>query len=224
MGDLNPNNPVKVSGFSAAGYLKRNFNGYFSVKGNIAIGKIAGADSTSNQQQFRDRNLSFSTSLTEFSIIGEFNFLKYIPEAGQNKFTPYIYLGFGMVYYNPQATYQGTVYDLRPLNTEGASKSYPKYAWSIPYGVGIKYNFTGKWGLNADIGYRHPNTDHLDDVSRYYPSPDKLPNDLARALSDRSVNHIGAPGSQRGDLRPRDTYMFVGIGISYTFVTDKCYY
>jgi hypothetical protein len=229
MGDLNPSNPVKISGIALGAFVKRNFDGYLSAKLNYTFGQIAGADNTSSNPQIRARNLSFNTTLNELSAIGEFNFLRYIPEAGENRFTPFIYLGVGIVGYNPQATYQGHTYDLRPLTTEGQPKPYSNTAIAFPYGVGIKYNFSGKWNFIADIGYRNPTTDYLDDVSGKYPDPAKLPSDLARALSDRSgeINNgvnIGVPGTQRGDMRPRDTYMFVTVGISFTFVTSKCYY
>ena len=228
MGDLNPSNPVKVSGVALGAFVKRNFDGYLSAKLGYTFGQISGADNTSSNAQTRARNLSFVTQLSEFSMIGEFNFFKYIPEAGENRYTPFIFLGVGVVGYNPQAVYQGQTYDLRPLMTEGQSKPYPKMAFAIPYGVGVKYNFSGKWNFIADIGYRNPTTDYLDDVSGKYPDPAKLPSDLARALSDRSGEntgvYIGVPGTQRGDMRPRDTYMFVGFSISFTFVTSKCYY
>lgn len=172
--------------------------------------------------------MSFATNLNELAIIGEFNFMKYIPEAGENRYTPFIYLGVGITGFNPQANYMGQTYDLQPLKTEGQSKAYSKTAISFPYGVGVKYNFSGKWSMTTDIGYRHPSTDYLDDVSKNYPDPAKLQSDLARALSDRSGEntgvYIGAPNTQRGDLRPKDTYMFVTVGISFTFVTSKCYY
>ncbi|MGZ3836033.1 MAG: type IX secretion system protein PorG, partial [Mucilaginibacter sp.] len=213
MGDLNPNNPVKVSGIALGAFAKRNFDGYWSAKLNYTFGQISAADNTSSSAQFRQRNLSFTTQLSELSVIGEFNFMKYIPEAGENKYTPFIYLGVGVVGYNPQATFQGHTYDLRPLITEGQTKPYGKVALAFPYGIGVKYNITGKWNLTADIGYRNPTTDYLDDVSGNYPDKSKLPNDVSKALSDRSGEntgiYYGTPGSQRGDLRPKDTYMFV---------------
>ncbi|MDB5136991.1 MAG: outer rane beta-barrel protein [Mucilaginibacter sp.] len=228
MGDLNPNNPVKISGVALGAFVKRNFDGYLSLKLNYTFGQISGADNTSSNPQFRQRNLSFSTNLNELSVIGEFNFMKYIPEAGENRYTPFVYLGLGVVGYNPQASYQGHTYNLRPLMTEGESKPYPNTAISVPYGVGFKYNFSGKWNLIADIGYRNPTTDYLDDVSGLYANKSKLPSDPSRALSDRSGEntgvYTGSPGSQRGDQRPKDTYMFVGFSISFTFVTSKCYY
>lgn len=228
MGDLNPNNPVKVSGPSFGGFIKRNFDGYWSAKINYTYGTISAADSNSNDQQFRNRNLSFTTTLSEISVIGEFNFMHYIPEAGNNRFTPFIYLGIAAVNYYPSTVYKGITYELRGRATEGEKKPYPTMAFSIPYGAGIKYNILGKWTLTANMGYRNPNTDYLDDVSSVYPVEKRPPGDITRALSDRSGEktgvYIGSPGSQRGDLNPRDTYFFAQVSISYTFVTQKCYF
>ncbi|WP_461453232.1 type IX secretion system protein PorG [Mucilaginibacter sp.] len=228
MGDLNPNNPLKFSGGAGSVFLKRNFNAYLSARLTYTYGSISAADSNSTNQQFRDRNLSFTDHLSELSVIGEFNFMNYIPDVSHNRYTPFFYLGIASVHYNPTTIYNGKKYDLRPLETEGQANPYPGSAIAFPYGVGIKYNITGKWNLIADIGYRQPNTDYLDDVAGTYPNPGKLSGATARALSDRSGEktgiYIGTPGTQRGDMRSRDTYMFAQFTISYTFVTQKCYF
>jgi hypothetical protein len=228
MGDLNVNNPVKISGISAGGFVQRNFNGYLSAKLNYTFGIISAADSNSSNQQFVNRNLSFTTTLSEVALIGEFNFMKYIPEVGRNKFTPFIYLGVATLKFTPTTIYKGEKVSLRDNNTEGQVHPYSNQAFSIPYGAGIKYNILGKWTLIADIGYRNPNTDYLDDVSGNYPAKALLKTPLSTALSDRSGEktgvYIGSPGSQRGDLSPRDTYFFIQVGISYTFITSKCYF
>jgi hypothetical protein len=228
MGDLNPNNPLKISGIAVGGFVKRNFDGYFSAKLAYTYGVIGAADSNSSNQQFRNRNLSFKDHLNEVSLTAEYNFMKYIPSVSQNYYTPFIFAGIAYTGYNPTTVYQGQTYDLRYLQTEGQPTPYANSTWALPYGVGIKYNVTGKWNLIADIGYRIAYTDYLDDVSGYYPDKSKLPSTLSAALSDRSGertgNYIGTPNTQRGDLRPRDTYLFVGFSISYTFVTSKCYY
>jgi len=228
MGDLNPTNPVKFSGASFAGYVKRNFNGYLSAKLNYTFAKIGAADSTSSNLQMRERNLSFISFVKELAVIGEFNFMNYIPDVTRNRYTPFIYLGIGVMGFNPQASYNGHIYDLQPLRTENEAKPYPKMALTIPFGAGFKYNFTDKWTIMADAGYRQPNTDYLDDVSGVYPNPASLPGNLSRALSDRSGEktgvYTGAPGSQRGDGRSHDTYFFVQFTLAFTFVTEKCYF
>jgi hypothetical protein len=228
IGDLNPSNPIKLSGGSAGVFLKRNFNGYLAAKLNFTIGQISGADSTSGNQQFRDRNLSFIDPLKELSLMAEFNFMKYIPDVTENKYTPYIFLGGGITSYMPKARYNGQEISLRSLLTEGQAKPYKDYAIVIPYGAGFKYNFAGKWTVAAELGYRYTNTDYLDDVSGVYADKSKLPNQTSVILSDRSGerggSYIGSPGSQRGDFKPHDIYMFAGFTISYTFVTQRCYF
>ena len=222
MGDLNQNNPLKVSGFAGGAFVKRNFDGYFSAKLGYTYGVISGADSTSKSQQARNRNLSFTTPLSELSLTGEFNFMEYVPSVSKSLYTPYIFAGIAYTGYTPRAKYKGQTYDLREQQTEG--NTYPNSTIAIPFGLGIKYNIAGCLSLAADLGYRTALTDRLDDVSGLYPDKSKLPSAISVALSDRSVGQTGVAGTQRGDLRPRDTYLFVGFSLSYTFISQKCYY
>lgn len=225
IGDFNPSNPIKFSGVAGGAFLKRNFNGYLSAKISYMYGTISGADSLSTNQQYFNRNLSFESSISELSLIGEFNFIKYIPQIGDNKFTPYIFAGIATTSYNPKTTYKGIQYELRPLTTEGQSSPYSGSTIAIPYGAGIKFNFSDAWNFIADIGYRSTLTPYLDDVANAYADKSKL-SGVARALSDRSGEktgmYLGTAGTQRGNYRGNDTYMFLGFTLSYTFITSKC--
>lgn len=228
IGDLNPNNPVKISGVSAGVFGKRNFDGYFSAKLNIGVGNIAAYDSRSGYPQFRDRNLNFKDQLREVSLTGEFNFMNYIPDAGRNKYTPYIFTGIGIASYAPRAQdFYGNEAGLRQLKTEGQLKPYGNNTVVIPYGLGIKYNLGGKFTIMADMGYRYAFTDYLDDVSGVYADKSTM-SGTAAALSDRSGEktgvYTGTAGSQRGDFKSHDTYFFLNFTISFTFVTANCYF
>lgn len=225
MGDLNPNNPLLVSGGAGSILLKRNFDEYFSARLSLTAGTIAGADSLSGNRQFVNRNLSFKTSLQEVSLVGEVNFMKYIPSVTTNRYTPYLFIGGALTHFNPQATYQGQTYDLQPLKTEGQAQPYKTSTVAAIYGAGIKFNFTDSWNLIADIGYRYAFTDYLDDVSGLYApvSSFSSPNSIAFKLADRGLTP-GFPGTQRGDLRPHDTYFFINLTLSFTFISAKCYY
>lgn len=230
IGDLNQRTLVKPSGIGAGIFAQRNLNPYLSLKLNYTYGKIQAADSVSGTRQFRDRNLSFHTQLNELSLMAEFNFMKYTPGAmdGEHRFTPYIFFGAGVVKYDPQADYQGQTYDLRSLMTEGQGTPYPSMAIAIPYGAGVKYNFSGSWNIMFSAGYRYARTDYLDDVSGLYADKSKFTNTIATELSDRSGektgNYIGVAGTQRGDLRGYDSYLFLGFTLSFTFITSNCYY
>ncbi|OKS85253.1 type IX secretion system protein PorG [Mucilaginibacter polytrichastri] len=227
MGDLNSRNPVQVSGGAIGVFARKNYSPYFSVRGSYTFGWISADDKNSPNEVDRNRNLSFLTTLHEVSARAEFNFLEYRPGVFNNSLTPYVFLGLGGVYYSPTAKADdGQRYDLRSGRTEGETKPYSKIALSIPYGVGLKYNFLGKLSLTADATYHYTNTDYLDDVSGNYADPSKFTNATAAGLADRRLvkNPLNPVGTQRGDLRPHDSYMFFSISISYTWITDRCYF
>ncbi len=230
MGDLNPTQPLKISGLSFGGFAKINFDPNWALSLNYNFGKIKADDAKSPNESFRTRNLSFSNNLHEISLMVDFNFFDYFAGGGFSKFSPYLFTGIGGVIFNPKTVYQGKKYDLASYYTEG--EVYKTYALSIPFGLGVKYRIGERWSLMSNIGYRNAYTDYLDDVSGLYPDASKLSSDptirqMQQILSDRSGevtgNYIGVPNTQRGDFRKRDTYMFVGIGITYTFVSQKCF-
>ncbi|MET4546798.1 hypothetical protein ABIE26_004136 [Pedobacter africanus] len=228
IGDLNQTKPLKISGMSAGAFAKLNLDAYWAVGLHYTYGKIRANDAVSENEDFRNRNINFKTVLNEVSLQVDFNFLNYFAGGGTKKFTPYIFTGIGGVFYSPKATYNDTEYNLRYYQTEGQTGAYRHYTMTIPYGVGIKLQLKENWGLFSQIGYRTAYSDYLDDVSGIYPATNAWPNDGALAIRQQLSNpslvpNYGAPGTQRGDFRKRDTYMFVGIGISYTFVSQKCY-
>lgn len=228
MGDINPVKPYKFTDLAIGGQVKRNFNGYWSAKLNFVRGKIQADDAKSSNLYQKERNLNFNSPLSELSLQLEFNFFNYLagvlPGYGTRKASPYLFTGVGAFTFNPKTkTDNGTEVELQPVQTE--SVEYNKYAFSIPYGAGFKYNISGNFNLIGEIGYRTAFTDYLDDISGRYPDFSVNPpaSSLTRQLSDRSAPpQIGAPGIQRGDFRKRDTYMVGGISLTYTFVSIKC--
>ncbi|MBE7175995.1 MAG: outer membrane beta-barrel protein [Mucilaginibacter polytrichastri] len=226
MGDLNQANVFKYTDLAFGGFFKRNFNGYLSAKLSFWHGQLRADDARSSNEDFRLRNINFISPLNELALTGEWNILSYQADAGKNRWTPYLFAGVGFISFDPRTRIEDKTIRLQPLETEG--ESYKRVSMSIPFGTGIKYNIKGHWNLGGEIGYRTAMTDYLDDVSGNYPDPQKLVNvnDRVYNVSDPSNSGSGGrglSGTQRGDLRKRDTYMFVGISVSYTFVTQKCY-
>lgn len=220
MGDINPEKPYKFTDLAFGGQVKRNFDGYWSLRFNVMQGKVRASDAASADAWQQQRNLDFYSPLTEVSLLTEFNFFKYQASV-ERKYAPYLFAGIGGAIFNPKTMLRDQEYLLRYFNTEGIA--YKPYAVAIPYGAGVKYNITGNWNLAAEIGYRTAFSDYLDDVSTVYPDRRSLISPEAAALSDRSGRSMPA-GAQRGDFRKRDTYMFAGVSLSFTFVTQKCYF
>lgn len=230
MGDINP---VKFYDFTDPAFgvfVKRNFDGYWSLKFEVLHGKIQADDANSDNAQLKSRNLNFYSPLTEIGFQVQFNFFNYIPATGKRRFSPYLFTGLGAVKFNPKTMYNDTEYELNLLGTEGQdlSKPYKTVALAIPYGAGVKYNIAGNFTLGAEVGYRTAFTDYLDDVSGTYAPVENLefPNNpgltgVRKALADRSTPRK-LEGTQRGDFRKHDTYMFVGLTLSYAIFSQKC--
>lgn len=225
MGDLNQNNPLLLSGLSGGLYVKKNFSEYLGVRLNYTYGQINGNDANSNNAQFINRNLAFQTNLNELSAIADFNFIGFALNGDQRRLTPYVFAGAGVLLFDPTVKRDGTRYKLAELKTEGQDKPYSRTVLTIPYGIGLRYQRNGGFSIFSEIGYRTPNTDYIDDVSGLYSAnPTLVKTDKGFInLSDPSTNQSGVPGTQRGDYRKRDTYLFVSVGISITFVSAKCY-
>lgn len=227
MGDLNQTNVFKITDLAVGGMVKRNFDGYWSLKFSMLSGKVRSDDAQSSFQQERDRNLNFYTPITEASLMVEFNFFDYGLDFGQKRITPFLFTGFSYFGFNPKAQLNDQEFELKYYNTEGQTESeaYKTIVSAIPFGAGLKVRLTDYINVAGELGYRSAKTDYLDDVSGLYPliNPDGSQKTADRiALSDPSVAKIGVPGTQRGDFRKKDTYLFVGITLSYTFVRQNC--
>jgi len=227
MGDINPVKPYQFTDAAFGAQLKRNFDGYWSAKLNFMQGKVRADDARSSNSYQIQRNLNFHSPISEFSLQVEFNLFNYqpgvLPGYGTRKVSPYLFTGIASFTFNPLTEFNGTEVELRAIQTEAVD--YKKYALSVPYGAGVKYNVKGNLNLIAEIGYRTAFTDYLDDISFRYPDFTVISpaSPLTQSLSDRSLPpQTGTPGTQRGDFRPRDTYMFAGISLTYTFVPIKC--
>ncbi len=227
MGDLNQNNPFAFNHPAVGFLIKRNFDSYWSLRLSALQGKISDDESKSKYQQERDRNLSFYSPITEGSLLVEFNFFDYGFEYLQKRFTPFLFAGVSIAGFNPKTDHIGGTYELKYYSTEGQAE-YKTITYAVPFGAGVKYNFGQYFNISGEIGYRNTTTDYLDDVSGVYLDASKLQGKTAEetalrmALSDRSVGIINGPGTQRGDFRKKDSYVFVGITLSYTFVSQKC--
>jgi hypothetical protein len=229
MGDINPIKPLKFTDLAFGAQIKRNFDGYWSAKLAFMQGKLQGNDANSSNVYQTQRNLNFYSPISELSLQVEFNLFKYLAGVdiygyGSRRVSPYLFLGVGTFSFNPLTEYNGNEIELIAVQTEAVA--YKNNAISVPYGAGVKYNIKGNLNLIGEIGYRTAFTDYLDDISGRYPDFTVISpiSPISQQLSDRSaIPKIGIPGNQRGDFRPRDTYMFAGISLTYTFVSNKCF-
>ncbi len=228
IGDLNPLIHFGPQTKPAGGFLFRyNINTRLAARANVLFGSIQADDAISTSAAQQQRNLNFSSKITEFSGQLEFNFLDYQIGNEKRKFSPYIFVGVAVFHFNPIATYGNYKFSLQPLATEGqglpggaSKKKYKLTQVSIPFGVGIKTNLSKNIGLSLEWGMRKTFTDYLDDVSTQYYSPAKLAaahGAGSAVASDPSINtdpNYTNVGRQRGNPTTKDWYSFAGIGLT----------
>ncbi|MEI6523016.1 MAG: DUF6089 family protein [Bacteroidota bacterium] len=162
--------------YNFAGYSRYKVNKSISLKGQLLLLNISGADKFSTEVSRVARNLNFSTNIIEASVQGEWNFFSQTRLSGggglskgrkkKTDFRSYIFAGVGAFYYNPTTTINGTKYKLRDFQTEGVK--YSPIGISFPLGIGLAYTIDRKYRLSFDLGYRITNTDYLDDASDKY--------------------------------------------------------
>ena len=209
----------------AGGALARlNLHPNFSLRGNLVIGYMAAYDRI-NMKGLRGldaRNLSFHSPIIELSGVGEFHFKKYIHGVQRYKWSPFLYAGLGVTYFEPKTWLDGERYNLRKLETE-IGKSYSPLTLSIPIGLGVKFAYKD-YTITLESGYRWTPTDYLDDVSAKAPNSavnhDNNPNaSIAQklAIRRRPPRNVG-----RGNPDANDGYFVHGITIAKTFRTYKC--
>lgn len=198
------------------------------LRAGLTYSIVGGADRYSSDPELRLRNLSFETSVTEFSVVGEY----YLFNLYDRKYSPYVFGGLAIYKFNPYAYDAGNqkVF-LKPLSTEGQglagypdSKPYNLTQMALPFGGGVKFAITDNLRIGLELGIRKLFTDYLDDVSGNYV--DEL--DLLTAKGQQAVDmayrgdevsggslFFPAKGAQRGSPKFKDMYYFTGIHLSY---------
>ncbi|MBR9920208.1 MAG: hypothetical protein GYB31_05155 [Bacteroidetes bacterium] len=232
-GDLQPSNSISLDaigtpGASAGVFARWNHNNVFNTRLGLQYGYISAADSESIDPGRINRNLSFQTNIFELGLIEEINLVGFNPNEGMI-FTPYIYFGVAAMYFNPKTEYQGELYELQPLGTEGQGlpgfdEKYSLLQVAIPFGAGLKFALSKSITLHGEVGSRKLFTDYLDDVSGFYVSDRELEAGngiLAAELAYRTDEINGIPneyetGTQlRGGPEYDDWYIFVTVGLSF---------
>lgn len=229
-------NEIKGRNFRFSGnvYASVMYHNIIGARLEATFGSIRSADSDVKGNSItsiykRNRNLSFSSKISEFSLLFEFHPLPLLDlEPLKNWPEPYALAGVGIFSFNPQAKYNGNMVDLKPLHTEG--EGFPEYPGvsnysltqaNIPVGIGLRYKLSSRLSLRLEYVHRVLFTDYLDDVSsRTYVDPASFDKNLspaaaavAKALYNPSLNGRYPP--RRGNPDNKDTYMslFLKIGV-----------
>ncbi len=204
LGDLVSSNFAGQIGPNAGLMYRYDFNHRIAARIAGHFGMIYG-DSKDNKASLRYKNLSFQTVLLDFEMGIEINFLEFSPESDNHRFTPFVYGGFSVFHFNPKAEFQGQLYELQPLGTEGQGTTafpdktpYKLTSWAIPFGFGLKWAVSHRVNVALEWGLRKTFTDYLDDVSSRYPDVELLSAEKSPVAAMLSVRMFEDWADQQG--------------------------
>jgi hypothetical protein len=225
LGDINPGKHFDQSLFAFGALARYNHDNRWAFRFNMMFGRVQAADRY--RKAVDDRDLAFTSSITEFSGVVEFNFFPYETGSKKYRYAPYIFTGVGIFFFRPKI---GS-YDLRSYGTEGQNigyegrSPYPLRGLSIPFGIGFKYSLSEKLGLGIEWGMRKTFTDYIDDISTtyYLDASTYVDPDIYVTLSDPTLSH--EPDMERGNPETKDWFNFYGVTLTYKFNIAKknCY-
>ena len=205
-------------------------------------GKISGADSLVPGHD--KRNLQFVTPISDIRFMAAIDLfelyhlirpgkLMNYGEYSRKLIGPDLLLGFGIMRFNPKGEYQGQLFALQPLGTEGqniAGGGYPapykRWQFSLKIGGGIGFRISQQVHLETEFIYHILFTDYLDDVSGNYPDYNALLNsrdgDLAQHFTygGRDGSKIAA-GTPRGNPNANDGIVTFGLRLTYVFSRNQ---
>ncbi|GAA4755251.1 DUF6089 family protein [Flavisolibacter ginsenosidimutans] len=231
IGDLN-DKPFKRTKPAVGLSLNYDVSDRFTLRSGLTIAGLEGGDQYSGSTFLKqNRNLSFKSSITELSLIGELT----VFNLNNINWSPYVFGGIAFFHFNPYVKDSGQKIFLRPLSTEGQGlSSWPVNTYSlnqlgIPFGGGVKFNLSEDIRLGVEVGMRRLFTDYLDDVSTSYPDAAELlaaKGPKAVELSYRGNQVPGetagypdvgfaSKGAERGNPKTKDWYYFTGVHLTF---------
>lgn len=227
-GDLTDKVYVKNSTKGAGGiFLQYEISDRFSLRSGFTYAKVTGNDAFNTKTYLQARNLHFTSSVAEVSLLGEFT----VFNLYNIRWSPYLFGGVAVFRFNPYThdVDHQKVY-LKPLSTEGQGlagydvEPYSLTQVALPFGGGIKYALTDNIRIGAEVGIRKTFTDYLDDVSTNYADPADLLEQRGQQAVDFSYRGdevaggdpaYPAKGAQRGGAQYKDLYYFTGLTLSF---------
>jgi Domain of unknown function (DUF6089) len=152
-GDYAPNFDPRQPQLGINAFVRYNINSAVSLKLGGLAGSVKAADNISADPYYLIRNQSFKSSISELSLISEYNFLNYSSKRKIINWTPYLFGGL-------------TYYGFKPNARSG---NYKLNQLALPFGAGIKYEFKRPWTIEFEYGTRKLFTDYLDNLGDNAP-------------------------------------------------------
>lgn len=234
-GDLAPR-PLSLSfGPSNLAYgtsVGTEFFSWLGVSTKILRGQISGDDAYASDYARKERNLSFTSSVTEVSLFTDIRINYFWKRLDKYKLRLYLTGGVGYMTFDPKTYYQNELVRLQPLGTEGQFlpnsklKPYALHTITRPLGGIIEFDVAPKTSFGFEVTAHKSYTDYLDDVSGSYVNYDEMVaagQTQGALLSNRTGEYLGTSvvkvptGTVRGNSTKKDWFTYFGFHVKYSF-------
>lgn len=149
-------------------YGRFHVNPNFTIRAAFYNGTVSGNDENAADAAVHERDWNFSSTINEFSLLGEWNILGIHrwSNVGRFKrsFTPIIFAGIGVSGAKTQLNIpegQNGQFTNVPFPEPGNKDSF----FTVPFGVAVRYDVTKYTAIGAEFGWRAIFSDYLDNVS-----------------------------------------------------------
>ena len=200
-------------------FFRYNYNSRVSLRTSAMFGTIGASG------QFEEKSWKFDKFMTDLSVMGEFNFFRYIMGSKRYNATPYLMGGVGVSLFNytyepsdPQF-YQALYYlnttqlNVLPTDVRGeitTAKDDPVIGLNIPVGFGFKFNVGSRVGVGIEAilrKYFNDKIDNLDDPRKYFTVTG----------TDAGGQPVGNWTSYNDFLHNNDFTIHLGVHLTYRF-------
>ena len=150
-GDLQRGYSIRSAALGFELFQRLNLSKHISVKGGIKKGTIKGKEKILDALS-QNRNFSFKTRSTEFSIKIEYNFLDFFDETGDKIFTHYLFLGAGI----------GLFKNVEQRYLKVSKKN--SFNLIMPLGLGFKYLYRNRFSIGIEFEMKKTLSDLIDSL------------------------------------------------------------
>ena len=199
--------------------VRYNYSRHLSLKANLYYGTLSGKDPLQFVGTLANRGWYFRSTIFESGLQAEYNFLGY--SCGDNRYSPYVFAGLGITYFNPKILYDGQWLPIFSVDSKGRELKFAKFQGAIPFGAGIKYYYRNGWNIGFEAGVRKTFSGYLGSFGN--SSGAVGVGGAADSTNFNNVNSDNQPGtpplfiSNELSLKRLDWYVFAGIIVTKTF-------
>lgn len=210
IGDLNPQKHFGMPDLEFGGVTRFNVNSRWTYRFDYTYANVKASDEKIAWRP--ERGLGFRSTIHDFSLIAEFNFLEYYTGNPKRNCSPYIFGGLSGFLFTSYCTVDEAGAELKPLKTEG--KDYSSMSVSIPFGLGVKLALSKHIAATFEWRLQKTFTDYLDDCGTVYPENHAIGED-GFDYSDPTGNFL--PGQQRGNSAFKDWFCEARVSFTWKF-------